>query len=1617
MKKFLLTFILSLIAYPLFSSRISDIPPVTPVPSEKQLEWQDMETYAFIHYSLNTYTDQEWGYGNEDPLLFNPQDLDVKQWVEVCKNSGMKGIIFTAKHHCGFCLWPSAFTDYSIKNSPWKNGEGDIVKELAEACEEAGLKFAVYLSPWDRNHKDYGKPEYVDYFRHQLEELLSNYGKIFEVWFDGANGGDGWYGGADETRLIDRTTYYEWPETYRMIRELQPDILIWNDGSDRGDLRWVGTEAGNVGETNWSLLNKEGEVSWDMLHYGLENGDSWVPGETNTSIRPGWFYHSSEDSNVKSLSKLMDTYYKSVGRNSTLLLNFPIMPNGRIHPTDSLRGVLFGEMIKQVFADNLAEKASITASSIRGNKKEYDVKNVTDGNTKSYWAPDDVNPEPYLIVEFPEPTLFDRFLVEEFIPLGQRVRKFSLEAYNGNEWVKLKDKLVEEGDGTTTIGHRRIICFPEISASKVKLTINDSKDTPLISRIGVYNAPEIEIDDPNNGEKLSSDLHIFVGGDNQLFIDLDNIKKITGLRYLPPQQTMDGTPTHYSVYVSEDWNDWTKVTSGEFSNIINNPIWQNIKFNPVKGKIIRLEADKFAKGKRIAYDDLEILFEDNSSLPEWENPEIIGINKLPYHSTLELPSIKNPETISLDGIWKFKWSNNPETRPVGFEQPDYDIKDWGNIAVPGNWQTQNFGKPIYSNIPYPFQRDQPKVTSEPPVDWFAYENRNPVGSYVTFFEMSPEMREGKDLILHFGGVESAMYVWINGQKVGYSQNSMSPAEFDITEFVKDGNNKLAVEVYRWSDGSYLEDQDMWRLSGIFRPVELWTRPKSRILDYTVIAEPDEDFSTANVGIKVKTKKDPSEAENLILNLVVEGKNNLGEPVNIKLSQPIENTINGETILSTLMDNPILWSAEKPYLYKGEISLLNGKGKEIEKFNFNLGIKKIETKGEILYINGKPVKLRGVNRHDHHPRMGRYVDNATLEKDIKLMKQANINFLRTSHYPDMPYLYELCDVYGIYIMDEANQESHGYDIENHIIGDNPVWKKAHIDRAISLVERDKNHPSIIIWSLGNEGGAGSNFKAMYDTIIALDPSRLPYCDSDKQYSAIYDEAYLHPDSLRVFAQRITDKPFMMREYAHAMGNSLGGLQEYWDIIYSDPSIAGGAIWDWVDQGLAKPIDGSPLRYSSKLELDDDEFWAFGGDFGDKPNDANFMINGLLAPDRVPHPHYYEVKHVYQPIAFELKDSTIHLTNHNYFTDLDEYDYTYSLWEDGNEIVSGNLEITGDSLNIPAIQKHNGEVFLNVEARLKDNQLWADKGYIVAYDQFLIQKKKEEIFKGERPEVKIIDSEGNYKVTAGESEFKINSKGDIVNWEYTGLELFKAPLEPYFWKPENDNQNWMSGYTRKLGIWQQALQNREIRKVEKYEKDGIEGLSFHFYLPLGANLTLNYLFKEENKITVNLDYKPLTDTIPNIPKFGMRVRLPEAFQSIEYYGRGPLENYPDRKFNQLIGLYSMDLENYQTDYVKPQDNGNRSDIRWFEISSPEVSVQIKGVEPLNIRAWNYGEEDLNVRHKHEMRTGEFVNLNIDGEIHGVGVVNSFGAWTLDKYCVDGNKPHSFTFTISANKKGKN
>lgn len=664
--------------------------PFGPVPTQNQLRWQSMEYYAFVHFSLNTYTNQSWGFGNEDVNLFNPGKLNCRQWARICKNAGMKGIILTAKHHCGFCLWPSKYTEYSVKNAPWKNGQGDVVREMADACKEYGLKLGLYLSPWDRNRADYGKPEYITYFRNQLTELLTNYGPIFEIWFDGANGGSGYYGGANETRTIDRTTYYDWVNTYKLVRKLQPNIVIWNDNGDRADLRWVGTEGGEVGETNWSLLNATGDVPYDMLHYGVENGNAWVPGEVNTSIRPEWFYHPAEDAKVKTVPQLMQTYYNSIGRNGTLLLNFPIMPNGLINSIDSAEAINFGKVVKAAFAVNLAQNKPATASNVRGGSKVFGADKAVDNDDNTYWATNDSVTTATLTVNLGKPARVNRFLAQEYIRLGQRVKAFKVEALVDGAW-----KEVATG---TTIGYKRIVSFADVAAQKIRLVITASKSSIVINNVGVYYAPQLltppAIYRNQQGEiiitptdkqsvvyyttdgsvptttskkyvkpfaadgkpeiraiaydevskKSSADMHekfdiarsnwkIISTTDDKasavldgnpattwhqphdakmpidLVIDLGREETLAGFRYLPDQSAWGpGITAGYQLAVSQNNSDWKVVSSGEFANIKNNPLWQTLPFAPEKARYIKFTALKNTDAtNEVGYAEVDVI--------------------------------------------------------------------------------------------------------------------------------------------------------------------------------------------------------------------------------------------------------------------------------------------------------------------------------------------------------------------------------------------------------------------------------------------------------------------------------------------------------------------------------------------------------------------------------------------------------------------------------------------------------------------------------------------------------------------------------------------------------------------------------------------------------------------------------------------------------------------------------------------------------------------------------------------------------------------------------------------------------------------------------------------------
>jgi len=1020
------------------------------------------------------------------------------------------------------------------------------------------------------------------------------------------------------------------------------------------------------------------------------------------------------------------------------------------------------------------------------------------------------------------------------------------------------------------------------------------------------------------------------------------------------------------------------------------------------------------------------------SIPDWENPDVNGINKEKPHAYSFLASDKanNPTIQSLNGIWKFKWSADPQLRPMDFYMANFSTENWDNILVPGNWELQGFGTPIYTNITYPFKRNPPKVTSEPEKSFTSFLQRNPVGSYCTTFAI-PENWHQKQIFLNFGGVLSAMYVWVNGQKVGYSENSMSPAEFDITNYVHKGENKLAVEVYHWCDGSYLEDQDVWRLSGIFRDVDLIARPKTYISDFFVKAVPDNLFGNANISIDLNiNNRSIQSAQGLHVEAEVIGFSAQGDGIDLSFTGKVpvvQKSKQASLELKSLIKQPRLWSAETPDLYHLILKLKNNKNEIVDKAECYFGVRKIEVRGDVFYINGKAVKLKGVNRHEQHPRTGRHVSRNTMIRDLELMKQANINMIRTCHYPDDPLFYELCDQFGFYVMDEANQESHGFGIGNKELGDNPAWKKSHVERAVSLVQRDKNHACVIFWSLGNEGGSGQNLIAMADTIRKLDTGRLIYSDTQRDVSAIWDDGYLHPADLKKLGEKIKDKPVFMREYLHVMGNSGGNLQEYWDVIYADSSLTGAAIWEWVDQGLAKKKDGSPLRLTENpdnYQLKDDEFWAYGGDFGDNPNDGNFCIKGLVSSDRKPYPHYFEVQKVYQPIVFKLLKNTnitIGVTNRFDFLLLRNFDFEYEYTSNGKPFQKGKFSCnnilpgTASNISLPSPQvadTASSEICLNIYAKLKTATLWAEEGFCFAREQFVIKPFLWTKVLPVEKKVIVTKSASQIELKTEKMSFTLNTKnGSLVSWKVNQQELLKGELEPWFWKTPNDNQK-QSGYSGELGKWRKAAENREVKNVSINSQDNIVSVKYEMSLPtIGANYTLNYQVNGEGKLQVEATYTPLYDTIPLIPKFGMRVRIQENYNTIDWYGRGPYENYPDRKTGSLIGLYHSELANFVVPYPAPQDNSNRCDVRWFSLSTQNNNtIKITGLQPLNFRAWPYTEDDLeNTRHDYVLPKRDFINLNIDLNIHGVGGDDTWGAKTMEKYTNPGNKPYHIGFIM--------
>ncbi|MBN2028820.1 DUF4981 domain-containing protein [bacterium] len=1044
---------------------------------------------------------------------------------------------------------------------------------------------------------------------------------------------------------------------------------------------------------------------------------------------------------------------------------------------------------------------------------------------------------------------------------------------------------------------------------------------------------------------------------------------------------------------------------------------------------------------------------------DWENEQIIGINKenphshyVPYTTINQAVAdvkVNSPLYLDLNGIWKFNWVKHPNLRPVDFYRNDFDVRTWDEIPVPSCWEMEGYGTPIYTNVTYPFETNPPIILGNPPDNYTQNKEPNPVGSYRREFNL-PDDWVGKEVILHFEGVMSAFYVWINGEKVGYSQGSMAPAEFNITGYVQRGRNTISVEVYRWSDGSYLEDQDFWRLSGIYRGVFLYAVPKIHLWDFSLKTTFNDDLTSADLDINLKFRNAGGRGSHTCdVFLTPFGEvPNADHPIVSILVNQVSSGDGLEINRSVTVERPRLWSAEIPDLYQVIFVLKNESGNITEVVSTPFGFRKIEIRDQQLWINGKSITLKGVNRHEHDPFTGRTVSLEVMMRDVELFKQFNINTVRTSHYLNHPDFIKLCDIYGIYVIDEANVEAHGM---GSTLARDVRWQKAHVDRVVRMVERDKNHPSVIIWSHGNEAGGGVNFDACTEAVKARDTERPVHYQGYNECADI--ESTMYPDLSRLEMQGQSDspKPFIVCEYAHAMGNAVGNLPEYWEIIEKYPRIIGGCIWDWVDQGLAKPVPGN----------EDEYFFAYGGDFGDQPNSGNFCINGLTTPDRQITPKMEEVKKVYQNVSVtpvDLLNGRVSITNKNLFINLEQYEASWVLECDGKIIQAGNL----GSLDIaPGISRQiaipldkispspGAEYFLNLFFELKTDELWAKRGHIVASEQMKVPMDVPAVAPLDPDEIPSLTmEEGEEDIMITGKEFKIKfgkTVGTMTSLEYFGNKIFESEYEitrmrvirrpdtpqpegpgtPQQGRPEvvqqpqvqiqytriggpvvnlyrapvdNESRS-RGGGSNQLQLWNlttevtgfevNQLNNKTIEIKTKIRSTEPSGYA------IAASST--YTVYGNGRIDVNTTFLPDEAEI-NLPKLGFILSLNEGFENIEYFGAGPFENYVDRKRAAFIGRYATTVDDMFVPYVRPQDCGNRTDVRWFTITNHSgYGMLVSAPDLMNFSALHYTPLDLDAaNHPYELTKRKETVLTIDQAVGGLGN-GSCGPGPLDQYLV--------------------
>lgn len=998
---------------------------------------------------------------------------------------------------------------------------------------------------------------------------------------------------------------------------------------------------------------------------------------------------------------------------------------------------------------------------------------------------------------------------------------------------------------------------------------------------------------------------------------------------------------------------------------------------------------------------------------DWENAEMIGQNKEPPHNTLiPYQDIDSALTgkfessqyyMSLNGKWKFNWVRKPSDRPIDFYKNDYDVGNWDEISVPSNWQLHGYGIPIYTDSKYPYSIKRKKI---PSID----HEYNPVGSYRKEFVI-PEDWNKRQIFIHFQGVKSAFYLWVNGNKVGYSQGSMTPAEFNITNYIKKGKNILAVEVYRWSDGSYLEDQDMWRFSGIFRDIFLFSTPNIHIRDFFVFCDFDRSYYDVFLKIRAKVHNcttNQYDDYNVECKLLDRNNNIIGADPLITKTFSCKNNEEILIEMETKVEHPQKWSAETPYLYKFLLILKSPNGGVIEVEQCRYGFRKIEIKNAQIYINGVSIIFKGVNRHEHDPDHGRSIPYSRMIQDIEILKQNNINAVRTSHYPNHPKFYDLCDEYGIYILDEANVESHG--LRRKLPKSDPKWTKAVVDRMVSMVERDKNHPCVFMWSLGNEAGFGKNFIKMKEATLKIDNTRPIHYEGDYKLkvSDVFSTMYTTTKVLERFAQakkgliysifyprkprHYKKKPHILCEFAHAMGNSLGNFQEYMDIFEKYEICTGGFIWDFVDQGLRKLSD------------DGEEFWAYGGDYGDEPNSTNYCCTGILLPDRTPHPALYEVKKVYQNIKvypLDLVKGLFKIHNKYNFINSAFLEIKWELTANGNKIQEGDLH----SIVInPRETKHvkipfekpdlnpNTDYYLLIKFKLQGDTLWAKKGYTIAWDQFKIPFKTPVlpmIDIKSTPNIDLKTITGFFIIKGKNFNIIINRKtGTLDSYEFNGNVLISTPLIPNFWRAPIDNDinilRHIPVFKKEIYRWKDAAQKRKLIKISSEQIDpSIIRIIILFKIPNGKSTQkIIYEIYGTGDIIIKNRFTPKKDLI----RFGMQMSIPKEFNKMTWLGRGPHESMFDRKNGAAIGFYSGSVEELIHNYIRPQENGNKTDVRWVVFTNKNglgLFFADIGGSYLNISAWPYTMEDLEkAQHINELPRRENITINIDYQQQGVG-----------------------------------